>query len=115
VNRLKDLRLKKGLDNLNALRQRAVAVTERLADFQAELLNVHVDFPLFQRLARPVTVGRSTIPGIKIHDTRMMRLMEVFLHGGPQLAGTFGRPFSKPSVCRPTRIRQPNFGTTSAK
>ena len=87
VNRLRDLGLKKGLENLNALRQRLVAVTDRLADFEAELLNVHVDFPLFQRLALPIQVGRSKIPGIKIQDTRMMRLMEVLLHGGSQLVG----------------------------
>ena len=87
VNRLKDLGLNKGLENLNALRQRLVAVTDRLADFEADLLNVHVDFPLFQRLALPIQVGRSKIPGIKIQDTRMMRLMEVLLHGGSQLVG----------------------------
>jgi len=87
VNRLRDLGLKKGLENLNALRQRLVAVTDRLADFEADLLNVHVDFPLFQRLALPIQVGRSKIPGIKIQDTRMMRLMEVLLHGGSQLVG----------------------------
>jgi hypothetical protein len=51
------------------------------------LLNVHVDFPLFQRLALPVSSGKSKIPGIKIQDTRMIRLMEVLLHGGPQLNG----------------------------
>ncbi|MCC6394168.1 MAG: hypothetical protein IT167_26470 [Bryobacterales bacterium] len=32
--------------------------------------------------------GRSpSTPGIKLHDTRMVRLMEVLLHGGAQLAG----------------------------
>src|SRR5215831_15289796 len=87
VNRLKDLGLNKGLENLNALRQRLVAVTDRLADFEADLLNLHVDFPLFQRLALPIQAGRSKIPGIKIQDTRMMRLMEVLLHGGSQLVG----------------------------
>ena len=87
VNRLKDLGLNKGLENLPALRQKLVAVTDRLADFEASLLNVHVDFPLFQRLALPIQIGRSKIPGIKIQDTRMMRLMEVLLHGGSQLAG----------------------------
>ena len=87
VNRLKDLGLNKGLENLNALRQKLVAVTDRLAGFEADLLNVHVDFPLFQRLALPIQVGHSKIPGIKIQDTRMMRLMEVLLHGGSQLAG----------------------------
>jgi hypothetical protein len=87
VNRLKDLGLNKGLGNLNALRQKLVTMTDRLAGFEADLLNVHVDFPLFQRLALPIVSGRTTIPGIKIHDTRIMRLLEVLLHGGPQLAG----------------------------
>ncbi len=87
VNRLKDLGLNKGLENLPALRQKLVTMTDRLAGFEADLLNVHVDFPLFQRLALPTTIGRTKIPGIKIQDTRMLRLMEVLLHGGPQLGG----------------------------
>ena len=66
--------------------------TDRLAGFEGQLLNVHVDFPLFQRLALPVPCGRSKIPGIKIQDTRMMRLMEVLLHGGSQLGGLAYRP-----------------------
>jgi len=48
---------------------------------------VHVDFPVFERLVKPVTAGRTKSPGIKIHDTRMLRLMEILLHGGSQLAG----------------------------
>jgi hypothetical protein len=87
VNRLKDLGLNKGLENLAPLRKTLVAATDRLADFQSELLDVHVDFPLFQRLARPVISGKSKIPGIKIHHIRMIRLLEVLLHGGPQLNG----------------------------
>src|SRR5579863_6684467 len=47
--------------------------------FEAQSLNVHVDFPLFQRMALPVTAGKTKIAGIGIHDTRMMRLMEVLL------------------------------------
>src|SRR5439155_3663072 len=87
VNRMKDLGLNKGLDQLDALRQKLLTASDRLAAFEAELLNVHVDFPLFQRLALPVAAGRTKVPGIKIHDTRMVRLLEVLLHGGPQLAG----------------------------
>lgn len=87
INRLKDLGLNKGLDNLNALRRKLMVLTDRMAGFEAELLNVHVDFPLFQRLALPILCGRTKIPGIKIQDTRMMRLMEVLLHGGTQLGG----------------------------
>ena len=50
-------------------------------------LNVHVEFPLLQRLALPITVGTAKFPGIKIHDTRMIRLMEVLLHGGTTVGG----------------------------
>ena len=38
-------------------------------------------------MALPVTAGKTKIAGIKIHDTRMMRLMEVLLHGGTPLNG----------------------------
>jgi len=101
VNRLKDLGLNKGLENLGPLREKLVGVTDRLAALQAELLNAHVDFPLFQRLALPVSSGNSKIPGIKIHDTRMIRLMEVLLHGGPQLAKLVGVPSRSGKPCRP--------------
>ena len=87
VNRMKDLGLNKGLENLDRLRQRLVAVTDRFAGFEAQSLNVHVDFPLFQRMALPVIVGTTKVAGIKIHDARVMRLMEVLLHGGTQLNG----------------------------
>ena len=87
VNRMKDLGLKKGLENLPALREKLLAVTDRLAGVEADLLNVHVDFPLFERLARPVTLKRTRVPGIKLHDTRMLRLMEILLHGGSQFVG----------------------------
>jgi hypothetical protein len=87
VHRMKDLGLNKGLENLEPLRQKLVGITDRLAGFEAQSLNVHVDFPLFQRLAQPVTSGKTKIAGIKIHDTRMIRLMEVLLHGGTQLNG----------------------------
>jgi hypothetical protein len=84
---MKDLGLNKGLQNLERLRQKLVAVTDRFAGFEAQSMNVHVDFPLFQRIALPVTMGKTKIAGIKIHDTRMIRLMEVLVHGGAQLNG----------------------------
>ncbi len=87
VNRLKDFGLNKGLENLKRLRQILAGVTDRFADFEAQALNVHVDFPLFQRLALPVVVGKTKVPGIKIHDTRMLRLMETLLHEGTQIQG----------------------------
>ncbi len=86
-NNLSDFRLKEGLEHLAAARTRFLAITDRFATFQAQALNVHVEFPLLQRLALPITVGTATFPGIKIHDTRMIRLMEVLLHGGTTIGG----------------------------
>src|SRR6202158_2180460 len=75
VNRMKDLGLNKGLKNLEALRRKLVAVTDRFAGFEGQSLNVHVDFPLFQRMALPVTAGKTKIAGLKIHDTRRMEVL----------------------------------------
>jgi hypothetical protein len=87
VNRMKDLGLNKGLENLEALRKKLAGITDRFVDFEAQSLNVHIDFPLFQKIALPVPSGKTRIAGIKIHDTRMIRLMEVLLHGGTRLKG----------------------------
>src|SRR5215472_18072970 len=70
-----------------AIRERSQTITGRFAAFQAQWLNVHVDFPLLHRLALPVTVGAVRYPGIKIHDPRLIRLLEVLLHGGTQVGG----------------------------
>jgi len=86
-NNLSDFGLKKGLDHLDAVRQRFMAITARFATQQAQWLNVHVDFPLLQRLALPITVGSVRHPGIKIHDTRIIRLLEVLLHSGTAAGG----------------------------
>ncbi len=86
-NNLADFHLKKGLDHLHAVRERFQDITARFAGFQAQWLNVHVDFPLLQRLALPITVGTVRYPGIKIHDPRVIRLLEVLLHGGTHVGG----------------------------
>jgi len=86
-NNLHDFGLKKGLNHLDAVRKRFQIITGRFADCQAQWLNVHVDFPLLQRLALPVTIGSVRYPGIKIHETRIIRLLEVLLHGGTNISG----------------------------
>jgi hypothetical protein len=86
-NNLKDFGLNKGLDNLDKVRQILADVSDRFAAFEAQALDVHVDFPLFQRLALPIPRRRGKTPGIKLHDTRMLRLMEVLLHTGTRVLG----------------------------
>jgi len=86
-NSLKDFGLNKGLDHLDQVRTILGAVTDRFAAFEAQALDVHVDFPLFQRLALPISTGKHKSPGIKLHDTRILRLMEVLLHTGTKVLG----------------------------
>jgi hypothetical protein len=90
-NNLADFGLKKGLDHLASAHEKLLAVTGRFAGFQAKWQNVHVVFPLPQRLALPVAVGTAKYSGTKIHDTRMIRLMEVLLHGGTVVSGWTSR------------------------
>jgi hypothetical protein len=97
-NNLRDFGLKKGLDHLDAVRKKFQTITHRFATFQAECLNVHVDFPLLQRLAVPITVGSIRYPGIKIHDTRVIRLLEVLLHGGNTVGGWTVKRSTQPSL-----------------
>jgi hypothetical protein len=86
-NNLTDFGLRKGLDHLDDVRQKFQIITGRFAGFQAQTLNVHVDFPLLQRLALPVTRGTVRHPGIRIQDVRVIRLLEVLLHGGTTVGG----------------------------
>jgi hypothetical protein len=72
-NNLADFGLRKSLDHLDAVRTTFQTITDRFAGFQAQWLNVHVDFPLLQRIALPITVGAVRYPGIKIHDVRVIR------------------------------------------
>lgn len=84
---MRDFGPRKGIDRLGAVRQTFKIVTDRFAGFQAQCLNVHIDFPLLQRIALPVTAGSVRYPGIKIHDTRIIRLLEVLPHGGNTAGG----------------------------
>ena len=86
-NNLADFHLKKALDHLPEIGKTLRAVNDRFAETQTSAFNVHFDFPLFQRLALPITIGNTRIPGIKIQDTRMVRLMEILLHASNQIQG----------------------------
>src|SRR5258705_1506379 len=86
-NILADFHLKKGLDHLDAVRERFQTITGRFAGFQAQWLSANVDSRLLQRLALPITIGAVRYPGIKIHDPRVIRLLEVLLHGGSHVGG----------------------------
>jgi hypothetical protein len=108
-NNLRDLGLKKGLENLNAVREKFLAVTDRFAAFQAEWFNSHADFSLLERLALPVMIGSNRVPGIKIHDTRMIRLMEVLIDAGSTINALSARNIHRILLER-FRISEQTYG-----
>jgi len=85
-NDLKDFLLKKGIQQLAAVRAKFLPITDRFSSFEAQALQVHVDFPIFQRLALPIVSGQTKIAGIKIHNTRLIRLMEILIHSGSSVS-----------------------------
>jgi hypothetical protein len=86
-NNTPDLRIKKSISNLLLFRATCLKILDRFAHQQSYTLNVHFDFSIFKKMARPVMVGHTKIAGIKIQDSRMTRLMELLMHAGNCLDG----------------------------
>jgi hypothetical protein len=78
-NNVKDFRLNKTLANFAAVRERFHEITDRFAEVKARHLNVHGQLDLVARLARPVVQGQTKVAGIKLENTRLMRILEVLL------------------------------------
>jgi len=80
-NNLKDFGLKKTLPHWEPVRERFQQITDRFAQTQAQHLNVHGQFDVLARLAKPVFQGKTKVAGIKLENTRLMRLLELLLQG----------------------------------
>ena len=76
------LNIGRKLANLPALKQRLAATTDRYLEQQAELLDSTIDTGALTKLAAPVTTGKRRVPGIKLHDDRVIRLLDSLLHVG---------------------------------
>ncbi len=68
------------LDNLPLLRHKLAATNERTLALQADLLASTVDTGLLADLAKPTIVGQRRVPGLKLHDDRVIRLLDTLLH-----------------------------------
>jgi len=80
-NNLKDFGLKKTLPHWQPMRERFQQITDRFAQTQAQHLNVHGQFDVLARLAKPVLQGKTKVAGIKLENTRLMRLLELLMQG----------------------------------
>jgi hypothetical protein len=68
------------LENLPLLRDKLAATNERCLTLQAEVLASTVDDGQLAALAQPSLVGQRRIPGLKLHDDRVIRVLETLLH-----------------------------------
>jgi hypothetical protein len=80
-NRVQDFKLKKSLKHWEAMRRKFQEVTDRFAGVQAQHLNVHGQLDVIARLAKPVIQGQTKVAGIKLEQTRILRLLEALLQG----------------------------------
>jgi hypothetical protein len=62
------------LENLPLLRDKLAATNERCLALQAELLASTVDTGQLAALAQPTVVAQRRIPGLKLHDDRVIRV-----------------------------------------
>jgi hypothetical protein len=80
------LKVGRRLDNLPTLVGRMAETNQRFLDAQAELLTSTVDQGELARLAQPVQVGKRRVPGLRLQDDRVIRLLDVLLHPGSFVA-----------------------------
>jgi hypothetical protein len=86
INNTYHLNVGRRLDNLPKLVERMTETNQRFLDAQAELLASTVDQGELARLAQPVQVGKRRVPGLRLQDDRVIRLLDVLLHPGSFVA-----------------------------
>jgi hypothetical protein len=59
-----------------------MATNERCLELQAELLASPIDTGQLASSATATLIGQRRIPGLKLHDDRVIRLLETLLNAG---------------------------------
>src|SRR6185503_12226180 len=91
INDTYHLNVGRRLKNLPTLVERMAETNQRFLDLQAELLTCTVDQGELARLAPPVQVGMRRVPGIRLHDDRLIRLLDILLRPGSFVAAWTSR------------------------
>ena len=82
VNDPYHLGIRRRLGHLPELVERMAQTNQRFLDAQAELLASTVDQGELAHLARPARLGKRRVPGLRLQDDRVLRLLDVLLHPG---------------------------------
>jgi hypothetical protein len=100
LNDTHHLGIGRSLAHLPELGERMAATNTRYLNVQAELLASTVDGGELAALARPVHVGQRRVPGLKLEDERVIRLLEGLLHPGSFVADWSSREVHTRLVAR---------------
>ena len=91
LNDTHHLGIGRSLEHLPELQARMLATNTRYLDAQAELLASTVDTGELAALAQPQQVGKRRVPGLKLEDDRIIRMLEVVLQPGTFVANWTSR------------------------
>jgi len=79
-NNLPDIKIKKSLQHLPQIKEKAEEVLDRYCETEALMMNCHSAVDYFTKHSRPVMVGQTKISAIHVYKERMNRLLEILLH-----------------------------------
>ena len=96
------------LEHLPKLVERMAETNQRFLDAQAELLASTVDQGDLARLAQPISVGQRRVPGLRLQDDRVIRLLDVLLHPGGFVADWTSREVLARLLAR-HRLAEPDY------
>lgn len=108
LNDPKHLDVGRRLENLPALNDKLRTATDRYLEQQVELLDSTVDTGALAELAKPVQQARRRVPGIKLNDDRLLRLVETLLYSG-SLLGDWTTHDLLERVCARHRLDEENY------
>ena len=108
LNDPKHLNVGRRLQNLPALEDKLQTTTDRYLEQQAELLDSTIDTGALAKLAKPVQRARRRVPGIKLNDDRVLRLLDTLLYSGSLLGDWTTRDLLK-HVCQRHRISEDDY------
>lgn len=114
-NHLPDLHLRKGLEGLEQIRCTCLSILDRFAANQATNLNVHGQFDLLARLAKPVRLKKSKIAGIRLDQVRMMRLLQLLLGQGAGCLGGWSASQLRSAILDTFELRATQYSLSAIR
>jgi len=79
-NHLPDIKIKKALEHLPLVEEKAESILDRYAQSEALMLNAHADVDYFMKHSKPLMIGKTKISAIHVYQERVNRMLEILLH-----------------------------------